>query len=283
VGRESLKTVFTRRDRAFNAVWLYLSGIDRVDANSVARTAEIVLSEFPVRCRYDAVFRTLSVLIGTTPDHTVIRDLLWAAASNIDILRRGDPIVAHRISTDPTDVTIQVLAAIRLQKSREPAARFRGRIIAGPGCPARIEWNWSLRFVAYIASRPDGLGFSRPTHNYKPSTGHRYQHFSTLVGMRFIAAVGILDGRIKVTTVRCPGGLRSHNETLTAMRWRDNFVCPFAFAHPCHVCPKGQNSCPAACHPLDLIDRLCSVCAEPYAADPSWETQSCPKCRSTKS
>jgi hypothetical protein len=107
--------------------------------------------------------------------------------------------------------------------------------------------------TAYFAVRPGGLGFVRRTGD---PGGRPYQHYSTLVGMRFGCGLSVdpKTGRHTLSALRCPAGARAHNRALTEMRWRATFSCPFAFAHPCHACPKGQTSCPAACRPLDLVD-----------------------------
>lgn len=276
---ESLKSVFKRRERATEAAWRVLSQTDKIDATTVARTAESVLAVLPDGCRYDALFRTLAVLTGQVPDRLAVRMLLWAVAAGVTTLRAGTPVAAARVPIDPARAAIQIVAATRarFKNKKDSAARFRGRIVSGAGCPAVIEWGWSLKFVAYVATRGDGLGF----RGRKPgSPGRLYQHFSTLVGTRMTCDVSTVDEKVKVTAVRCPPSFRSHNQSLTDMRWRFNFACPFLFTHPCHNCPKGQASCPAACRSEDLIDKTCTNCKTVYHVDKAWRDEGCPKCRS---
>lgn len=278
---EPLKNVNRRRDQIEAAILSVTASLDydaNIDGPALSQITSKVLEELPPKCRYDTLHRTLTVLLDTKPKPTDIRVLAAAIAANAPQLRTQNPIVPGRIPIVPTRVLIQVTASRKrptFNKDAADAAQYRGRILIGPGAPTEIEWAWSLKFVGYYASHPDGFGFDRLN---KP-TGRPYRHFSSLVGMRFTVNVCREADRVKVGDVKCAGTHRVRNQALTAMRNRKDFACPFAFEHACHLCPKGQVSCPAAHRHDDLETVTCNTCSEPFTVDPAWPTPTCDACR----
>jgi len=211
------------------------------------------------------------------PDKTAV------AVANLPALKEGVLPYPPRVTGDPHRVTIQVLACRRLPDRKGPARDaftilYRGRIVQGFGCPLEIDWHWSSKYVAFRASRPDGFGFKRPKFN-KPQTGRPYQQYSTLVGMRFAADLSVTaDGKKVLDDVRCGQSLQEYNRALTEMRYRSTFDCPMEYTHPCHHCHKGQESCPAACHPQDYVTKVCSACGQESEHDEYWGFGVCTRC-----
>jgi hypothetical protein len=280
----AISDIASRREKLLAAASRCVDGDEVVDGPALGRMTDAVTKLLPAECTYDAVYKSLSPLLGAVINPTKLRDAAWAVAANVPMLKKGEAPYPPRITTTPSVVTLQVLAARRAPEIKNAgkadafSVLFRGRVVRGFGCPLVVEWRWSSKFVAYRASRPDGFGFSRPKYN-KPSTGRPYQHYSTLVGMRFTAELSAAaDGRRVVENVRCGSGLRAHNQALTEMRHRTTFACPFDFTHPCHHCPKGQASCPAACHPQDIVVRACAFCGRQAEHDDYWGTGVCVRC-----
>lgn len=281
----AISDVTDRRERILAAVFQCTDRGEKVDGAAVGRMADATTKLLPDGCEYDAVYRSFTPLLGSEPTRDTLKNVAWALAANIDLLKNGTPPFPAKIPSVPTRATIQVLAARRLPQRKSGPKKpgfpvsYRGRVIAGPGCPLVIEWTWSSSYVAFISSRPSpfGLGFSRQKYG-KPQTGRPYQHFTTLVGMRFSPLVSVADGRVKLDEVKCGSGLRDHNRALTEMRFRSTFACPFEFTHPCHHCPKGQSSCSAACHPIDYVTKVCAACNREADHDEFWKLGVCTRC-----
>lgn len=270
--------VFRTRDRVHKAVTAALERGAVVDGFQLARATDAALSALPKRAKYDAVFRSLSALSGVVPTADQLRTLSWALSADREALFDGRPVTPGRLAAG-TEVLIQVTATHKFVRfgTNEPAAQFRGKVLSGPGAPTDTDWRWSLRFVAYVASNPDGLGFDR---KQKPNARH-YRHYSTLFGMRFATTLKDVNGRIGVDSVRCPPVERDRNRQLIDMRLRRGFDCPLDYEHHCDLCPKGQSTCPAACRTADLIDRPCERCGVTFGFDPAWPPV-CDRCSGAK-
>jgi hypothetical protein len=279
---ESVTPVLARRDRLVAAFSSALANEEALDPGAVPRVTAALVGALPRGVAYGAVFRTVSALAGPRPDAATVRAWSWALAANLPALRAGEPVTPGRFVPDRR-VTVQVTAGRRLNRrpGAEPAARYRGRVVVGPGTPADVEWTWSLRFVGFFAARPGGLGFERRGTAERPNP-HPYEHYSTLMGMRFTAEIDTASGRPRLEDCACPGGLCKQNRRLIAMRRRRGWVCPFQYAHPCHQCPKGQASCPAAVRRADLVRAVCSRCAADFTYDPAWPPPTCSNCTDRK-
>lgn len=285
-----LAAVAARRGRVLAAVGPHVAG--PVDGGAAGRAAQAAVRVLPSGCQYGAVYRSLLPLIGTTPDAAVVRRLAWAIAADSASLRAGRPVWPAAVPRDPAPAVLQILATRRLPDFAgrpDPAGGFRVRcrlrISVGRGAPAEFDVVWGSRYIHYLAVHPTGLGFARPPRGAgrgddRPVVGRPYQHYETLVGMLVRASVRTdADARPAVDAVRCPPGLAAFNRALTEMRWRATFACPFGYTHPCHACPKGQPSCPAACRPLDLVTGPCRGCGRADAeADPYWAAGVCRRC-----
>lgn len=294
---EAIAAVFARRDRVLAAVLTAIGGTP-LDSAAADRAAAAAVRELPARCRYDAVYRSLTALVvpptSLAPvDPTTLRAWAWALAGNVPALRAGTAVYPPALPGRPTRVPVQVMAAHRFPDGRAapgatPAGfrvRYRLLVLAGPGCPLTANVTWSSRYVAYLATHPHGPGFAgrrdlaRPPRPGATARRRPYRHYATLVGMRLSVELSVdPDGRPRAAHARCPAAFRAAAVALTAMRWRDGFACPFSFAHPCHQCPKGQASCPAACRPADLVDRPCVGCGRTAPFDPYWADRVCVRC-----
>ena len=278
---ESVKAVFKRRDRLFDSLRTVI-GHDIFDGNGIGRLAEAVMKVLPTGCQYDAVYQSFTPLIGMPPNDKTIRDLCWALAGNIKLLRAGTAIKLGKIPATPTSVIGQFLASRKMPSKADRAGfpiRYRILILSGPGTATRFECTLSSRYIAYFATRPDGLGFAGRRHAANKH-GRHYHHFSTLVGMRVILSIRAHEHGIAICGLRCSSSLRAYNQNLTEMRWRNGFTCPFDYDHHCHQCPKGQNSCPASCHSVDYVTQVCPVCHTESLYDPAWSSSVCIRCGS---
>lgn len=277
---EAVKAVLARRDRLFDAV-ASSAGPGVLGGDGVARAADAAAGELPRSCRYDAVYRTLLPAVSQDAASPVVRDLCWALAANISRLRDGQSVAPGVFDPGESKVVVQFVAAARTFSRRTDGSpgfpvRYRARVLVGPGAPATLEVTWSSRFVAYFATQPRGLGFAR-----RDKPGRHYLHYSTLVGMRAVSVVAPGARGPRITKSSCPAGLRKFNRAVTEMRYRAGFECPFGYDHHCHVCPKGQSSCPAAVRQLDLVEQVCTVCHSPSAHDVAWSSRVCVNCRAT--
>lgn len=277
---EPVETVLARRDRLATALAAEVAaGGAALTGPACARLAEAALKALPPGARYDAAYRSACALLGTAPTPQVLNEFSWALAGGVALLRAGTPAYPPQLPREPAPAVLRVAACRRLPAFRKDdlsktRVRYRGRVVSGPGTPLVVEWAWTAGFVGYLASRPDGLGFARFGKGGRP-----YQHYSTLVGMRLAAELSAgPDGRPVLGAVWCTPSLQGFNRALTEMRFRSTFTCPFAFTHPCHHCPKGQGSCPAAVRPLDLVERRCPGCGQESQFDPAWPAEQCVRC-----
>lgn len=280
----AISDITRRRDKLLAAALSCVDADETIDGPALGRMTDAVVKLLPQECAYDAVFKSLSPFLGSKPDSKELKLAAWAIAANIAAIKQGVLPYPARIAADAQQVTIQILACRRMpdrkggQKGDAFTILYRGRIIKGLGCPLELEWYWSSKYVSFRASRPDGFGFKKPKYG-KPQTGKPYQHFSTLVGMRFTTELSVAeDGKKVLDAVRCGQSLQEHNQALTEMRFRTTFECPMAYTHPCHHCPKGQTACPAACHPEDFNVRACASCGNSLEHDDYWKFGVCTKC-----
>lgn len=279
-----LAAVAKRRDRVAAAV----TGAIGPRGFDPARAAEAALAHLPPGVDYSAVYRSLLPL-GTSPSPATIREAAWAIAADLGSLRAKTPVYPPSVPAAATPVFVQFMAARRVYSKRsddETKTRYRVRVVQGRAAPISFDVVWADRLIRYRAIHPTGLGFSRPPRGERPAKvgAFMYQHPDTLVGM--LAKADLLadpkEGRPKLDNVRGTPSIRAYNMALTAMRARQTFTCPFSFpfpAHPCHRCPKGQTSCPAAVRPSDLVVAACSTCrVSDGLADPAWTGNPCVKC-----
>ena len=251
-----------------------------IDGDCVSRMAGAVLNKLPKGCHYSAIHKSLLPLVGKLPDHKELRDKCWSIAANIPALKSGQS-VSTAIPVSKTPVVIQFLAASRIGQRRVGKGfpvRYRARVIIGPSAPTVLEFVWSSAYVQYLATRPDGFGFAGRVTLNKPTKGRAYQHHTLLVGMRTVVVISIQDFKLKVDGFKCTSSLRKYNESLTEMRWRNGFTCPYNYTHPCQQCHHGQTDCPAAVRPLTLIRKVCDVCGKDENHDPVWSTKNCMNC-----
>lgn len=283
-----LTRVVGRRDRL--AALLLAESAGGFDGAAAGRVTDAALAFLPTGVRYDTLYRSLVAVFGDrlAPDRA--KEVAWAIAGNTQTLRAGVPAYPPTLPQKATPAAIQVVAVRRMdqgKKRRTPTpgdgfrVRLRLRVLYGAACPTVFEVTWGSKFVAFVAGRV--LGFTKPARpgrqTQAPSIGRPYQHYSTTTGLRFSADLTAgPDGKPALTNLRCGPSFKAHNRALTEMRWRATFACPFAFTHPCHQCPKGQASCPAACRPLDLIPLPCPRCRDRGAADPTWSRLACVHC-----
>lgn len=270
-----------RRDRVLQV--LGREFISTADAEAIRRAVEGILPVLPKSCRYDAIYRSLLPLLGARPDFSLLRRVAGAMAGDLASLRRGRPVWPPHIDPEAHTVTVQVLAARRVAEFRPGRSLgfpvlYRLRIVKGVGVGAEVDIRLSSRFIQYLAIRPNGLGFARPPRGDKLPKYRAYQHFETMVGMLVRLELSMEEGKPKVDNLRCTGALLAYNRALTEMRWRSTFPCPFRYDHACHQCPKGQESCPAATHPVDYQNRMCPSCLETEEFDPFWGDGICRRC-----
>jgi len=271
-----------RRDKILAALRPF--GRIPLDGLSVGRAVEDLLKVLPKGVPYSAVFRSINSLIGSVADPQVLKDVAWSMAVNVKQLKKNEVVWPPAIPTHPTTVSLQVLAAKRLPMRVKAQGqgfpiKYRMKIVSGPGSPLTVDTRFSSRFVSYLACRPQGFGFSRPPRGNRPATGRPYQHYSTLVGMLLKADISVdSEGKTKIENFRCTPSFIEYNRALIEMRWRSTFDCPFGFAHPCHQCSKGQESCKVATHPKDHKIKMCPQCMENEEFDAYWVEPVCMKC-----
>lgn len=278
-----LASVAVRRDRIVAAVTAAYR--PPVDGPVLASIVDAVIEVLPKGVRYSAVYKSLGYLLGTeTPNQKTLRESAWSLAANSTSLKADDPVWPPRIPRTPAVVTMQFVAAARLPERGKLSSgfpiRYRLRVLQGPGTTLEIDTRLSSRFVSYLSCKPEGLGFLRPVRgNRLPGKERPYQHYETLVGMLVRADLSVdEDGKTKIDNLRCSSSMVAYNRSLTEMRWRATFQCPFNYEHPCHQCPKGQSTCRIATHPVDYVNRLCPQCLENSEFDPYWGDSVCRKC-----
>lgn len=258
--------VLKRRDRLAAALADALAGGRTPDG--VAEAARAAARVLGGRAAYDALYRSLLPLVDPVRS---VRDAAWALAGNLGALRAGRPALPGVWPEAPADVPAQVLAVRRAARFGKAVVVVACRALAGPGCPGAFRLVWSESKARYLGTHPKafGLAADRPT---------RYRHPSQLVGCRFLARVTAKSGGAAVEAVGGTPALRDYNQRLARMRLRDGWACPKGYTHACHVCPVGQDGCPAATHPLTLVPVACDRCAGRGDADPYWDGTLCLSC-----
>jgi len=279
---QTVNLVVKRRNRLID-ILKSSAGCDFLSGDSINAAAEAAITVLPKGCKYDAVYRSLLPLLAKHADDDV-RKVCWSLAADVESLRAGLPVAPGRLPNEPTELVVQVVANRRMPSKRASNGNFpvlfRVQSMVGFGAPHRFDFVCSSKFLSYLATQPNGIGYAgRPKFGHAPQ-GRPYKSFRTYVGMRFAATVLAQDKRASVTKFRCSGAMREFNRKVMEMRWRQGFTCPFGFTHHCHDCPKGQNSCPAAVRPLDLVDQLCPACTAMAPHDPFWNQNVCVTCAS---
>lgn len=277
----------------------------------IAEAYEVLVSHISTllpRVDRDVIWESLRTYAGVPLLEPQIDEIAWRLAGNIDRLQDGVPVHPWSSLLYDAWVPVQVQAVHRYRISRkkkkdEPPkvegaeerrvsgrGAFRMRLIVLAGHPAGHVFEKKMTDASTYFIRAD-IGFSQytpdPTDIYhEPMKCYPLADVTELTRMRFLIWLDheLCANGLDFTKVACTGSMRAHNRKLMKIRQREGYKCPLnllAGDMPCYNCPKGYDSCKAACHRLTYIQKPCIICNRPNAYhDPERPGTVCAECLS---
>ncbi len=241
--------VLSLRNKIIDSLYGYAGAVPV--GNSLQQMAIDIHSVFPDSVDVDSIFCSISYLAGTELSEEAIKTLAWRLAGNLNKLKEGRSVLPWTSQKEEEWVPFQFIRGCKVKKGY----LFNLKALSGSICPQVIIKLWPDSFCSLVSRE---LGSSAPWGKYPISN---YMEF---VGMRIL---GLLEpdkckDRPDFDKIKCTPGLITWNRSMIKMRNRDDFTCPENYDIPCYLCWHGQESCPSACRPLDLVPGHCDNCEE---------------------
>jgi hypothetical protein len=248
--RIALSRVFKLRDK-LTALMTQCLAMGYTQA-SRRLTIDALYRHYQGKVSLDTLTPCVEWLAGT---QSSIRDLAWALAGNQDRLVQGESVFPGVWgNTEPVFVPVQVLQVF--PKDTHGRHTILMRVLAGYGCPGRVETRWTVKAFKYYASHPThGIGFTYPRYTVRQPV--------ELTLSRFYAQVSTDSDTPRVTGIRITPALLKYNQALHSMRSRLTLTCPYQFRHVCGSCPVGYDRCPVGTRPVTDETRFLHLTSTP--------------------
>lgn len=244
-----------------------------------------VAAQLPKSVKKKALYTSLTPLAGEKLTPELLLSACWRLAGNLHLLRHGLPIHPWNRQAAPEWVPMQIVRASRARNRKQDLGwNFSFQVMAGGCCPMVLSQFWRERFCWFVA-RTMGFDRRRPPRYPKHPPQHAMQHCTELISLRLY---GLIDPEL------CGREPAFHKVKMTplCLKWNHRIMdlrdrlkpgcqCPFNMPEslPCHLCPKGYRSCPAAVHRLDYIPGSCTSCLRTNAPfDPESASEVCVNC-----
>lgn len=277
--------------------WLDYYGI-KLQGEDFEDFARCAHAEMP-RVPFAAVYASLQAFAGQELTPKMGDEAAWRLAGNLPRLKKGTPVYPWKgqIEAESVPMVIErVNLATRILKRDSKEEHVRGAwvtffILGGLPAGRRVTRFWSWKYAKSVKSL---IGFSKWDRSLYTDDRTRLRTNFPLVDMRQLVQMRIFAGieadldpagpKLIGDEVRATPSMIEHNHVLFRRRLRqDGFECPMAWDRECYRCPKGYETCPAACHRLDFVGRTCPACQEanqPF--DPESPLTICVNCAAAK-
>ncbi len=211
------------------------------------------LSVLPPDVAMETVHSSLQHLAGKALSEKDIKTFAWRLAANLPKLKAGKAIRPWTIQKELEWVVVQVASALLCEHKKQLAYEYTLVALTGSVASTQFTKVWTIKFLSFMNRE---LGFTAPWGEYPFTNGLE------IVGLRFLIELdpAVCRDKLVFDKVKVNSSSLNWNKSLIKMRNRDGFACPENYSTPCYLCWKGYASCPAACRPVDLKQKYCSLC-----------------------
>lgn len=291
----NLNRVITVRERIYEDAFYGLVGITP-DKDVLEDLTKDLLAILPDGCGAPSVYKSIEHLAGQPVKDYELYDLAWRLAGNIDSLKAHVPVKPWMGQPVEEWMPLQIIDSEdkwclnKKTERNELYYCYTMRIMAGSAAPMIIKKIWSKKFVTAMLVRE--IGFSAPWNKLP------FQNRAELVSLRILGRFDsetCKNGKPNFDKIKCSPGCLTWNKSILTMRQRfsleevkrdkDAFTCMENYPVnevPCFACPRGYESCQAACHPRDYYADVCPICEKQNWFDPNQSTTYCISCASQR-
>lgn len=235
-----------------------------------------ILSCFPDKLRFDAVFASVMHLAGTQLTPEVIKETLWRIAGNFETLSTGKPVPIwlNQSILEWCPVAI-VKADPGYGYNEEYGGFYQYRVMAGTPAGLKFTLFWNIRYAKFIAKE---LGFKRTRKKR-----YKFTDIKELVQMQLYLLFDpelSKEGKPGSYYFKVPPSCAKRNKTILMRRFRED-PCPLEYSLqdlPCYQCPMGYDKCNAGCHPRTYTMKFCPRCTSESWFDPLGRGVICVEC-----
>ncbi len=279
-----MAVILKKRKLLADSLEVSLAG-KQVTGDLILKMHEICSAMLPRSVHPDALAESLRCMVGRTPCRADLDLLSYRLVGNIARLKLMRPVVPWAMTQSIDEKVLAQVIAYRPEQRRTPTTRFTIQLLTGlsAGLKTQVWWDLERCYVVSIVT-----GFDRPA--MRTGVEARYYLFTTppqLVGLYGEVLINGTEsskvGSPVMTQFKCPNHLRALNRLLIKKRFRveDGYTCPndYPVTFPCHHCPVGYVTCPAAVHAKDFTTGPCDFCKDAEAVfDPDWSLDRCVNC-----
>lgn len=224
-------------------------------------------------------------MAGRVPCRDDLELLAYRLTGNLERLKMFRPVTPWGSTQSVNEKVLAQIISYRPERRKNPTTRFTIQLVTGlaAGMRTQVWWDVERCYVVSVVT-----GFDRPAN----TIGSEPRHYlftapPQLVGIYGEAFISGTEsskvGAPVLTQFKCTDHLRALNRVLIKKRFRveDGYDCPrgFPVTYPCHHCPVGYGTCPAAVHARDFVTNACDYCKDPEAVfDPDWSLDRCVNC-----
>lgn len=230
-----------------------------------------IIEGLPKSVDTNAVFKSVTYLVGKPIDGKTIFDMCWRLAGNINLLSNGIAVPPYSSQASEEWVPVQITSAKKCKIKDKAAVLYHLRVLAGTPAGIIIRKSWTMKFCHYLAK---SLGF---THSNKAMP---FSNFTEFISMRMYVLLDpklSSDGPSFDLTKHTASTVR-WNKDILKLRFRISAPCPQGFTHKCCNCHIGFQTCPAACHLSDYESGYCENCGNESFFDPTSKSDFCVNC-----
>lgn len=253
---------------------------------------------------FRAVLDSLRSLAGRSLTEEVAGEACWRLAGNLHRLLAGRTVPPWTVQTEIEWVTVQIDSVVKRfrrykAKTQEQSmqADVKGmvsragaivRYIVLNGLPAgkMFEKFWTTDLCETIKSEFGFDKFNREKFSRNVSVRPPWPFLDVREFYRMRLQVRLEPelcqfGELGFKELRGTSATKAWCRGIMRKRLRDGFACPANYADdfPCHSCPAGLTSCPAACHAEDYLIGRCETCKRDKThLDPLIDLDTCIEC-----
>jgi hypothetical protein len=244
---------------------------------SFDRLVDLVWERLPGNLNPQKIEDSLRDLAGTFLTKELIYKTCWRMVGNVQRLRRNFSVPSWNGQKIVEWVPLQVVSTCYMKQGYRPGVLLGCQVMAGTPCSLMLFRWWSVTQCAFFAK---DFGFSAPWGRYPFAVPEQ------LVSLRFYGRIvpRLCTPDPQFDKPGFPASLFKHNRKVIKRRFRvdPGYKCPIGLPSdfPCHHCPKGYKSCPAAVHREDWVKKACPGCnREDAPFDPGFPSNLCVDCQ----
>ena len=234
--------------------------------------SEKLLEALPEGMPSSSVRNSIKSLTGKVLTDSLLLELCWRIAANVDTLWVGKPVIDWTFQSkfEWIPACIDEIHVVKQDGNLKHRLVFQS--LAGSIVPYKLVQNWSFEKTTYLAvfkdSRGLGFGFNRSKINKRgENTAKRlFWDYRQCVGLRCFLLLDPVKSKARnepvATEIGHNSSTMSYNKGLIKKRDRGITPCFHRLSDDieCHNCPYGSDRCEMATHPRTYTVSVCKQC-----------------------